>query len=200
MERDRSARSLVLPGVSIFEAGLSRRIWSAVNSLHSEPEPLPGRGASLLIWSPHLPISFTDFHRTWKTIWPVLSANLLGISTRTSQDIIFYGPLLLPAERALLVLGLALLLWHWRHPAAFLILASGFGRLACRRHARGVSEQCATSNQSLDSCLPSLLRCVGTARMGVGNGWQVRIRTPLALDIAGRHQSELRYSCLAGAI
>jgi 4-amino-4-deoxy-L-arabinose transferase-like glycosyltransferase len=88
-----------------------------------------GRGASLLIWSPHIPISFTDFHRAWKTIWPVLSENLLGISTHTSQDIIFYEPLLIPAESALLVLGVALLLWHWRHPAAFLILASGLGVL-----------------------------------------------------------------------
>src|SRR4029453_9401403 len=88
-----------------------------------------GRGASLLIWSPHIPISFADFQRAWKTIWPVLSENLLGISTHTSQDIIFYGPLFLPAESALLVLGLALLLWHWRHPAAFLILASGLGVL-----------------------------------------------------------------------
>jgi 4-amino-4-deoxy-L-arabinose transferase-like glycosyltransferase len=88
-----------------------------------------GRGTSLLIWSPHIPISFADFHRSLKTIWPVLSENLLGISTHTSQDIIFYGPLLLPAESALLVLGVALLLWRWRHPAAFLILASGLGVL-----------------------------------------------------------------------
>jgi dolichyl-phosphate-mannose-protein mannosyltransferase len=88
-----------------------------------------GRGTSLLIWSPHIPISFADLHRAWKTIWPVLSENLLGISTHTSQDIIFYGPLLLPAEGALLVLGLALLLWNWRHPAAFLMLASGLGVL-----------------------------------------------------------------------
>jgi hypothetical protein len=88
-----------------------------------------GRGANLLIWSPHIPISFADLHRAWKTIWPVLSENLLGISTHTSQDIIFYGPLLLPAESALLVLGVALLLRHWRHPAAFLILASGLGVL-----------------------------------------------------------------------
>lgn len=88
-----------------------------------------GRGASLLIWSPHIPISFADFHRALKTIWPVLSENLLGISTHTSQDIIFYRPLLLPAEASLLILGVALLLWHWRHPAAFLILASGLGVL-----------------------------------------------------------------------
>ncbi len=88
-----------------------------------------GRGASLLIWSPHIPISFADLHAAWKKIWPVLSENLLGISTHTSQDIIFYGPLLLPAESALLVLGVALLLWHWRHPTAFLVLASGLGVL-----------------------------------------------------------------------
>jgi 4-amino-4-deoxy-L-arabinose transferase-like glycosyltransferase len=88
-----------------------------------------GRGASLLIWSPHIPISFADFHTAWKTIWPLLSENLLGISTQSSQDIIFYAPLLLPAEAALLILGVALLLWHWRHPAAFLILGSGLGVL-----------------------------------------------------------------------
>ena len=86
-----------------------------------------GRGTSLLIWSPHIPHSFADFHKACTTIWPVLSENLLGISTHTSQDIIFYAPLLLPAESALLVVGVALLLWHWRHPAAFLILASGLG-------------------------------------------------------------------------
>jgi hypothetical protein len=88
-----------------------------------------GRGASLVIWSPHIPTSLVDLHKAWKTIWPVWSENLLGISTHSSQDIIFYGPLLLPVECALLVLGVALLLWHWRHPAAFLILASGLGVL-----------------------------------------------------------------------
>ena len=51
-----------------------------------------GRGASLLIWSPHIPISFVDFHRAWTMIWPVLSENLLGISIHTSQAIIFYRP------------------------------------------------------------------------------------------------------------
>jgi 4-amino-4-deoxy-L-arabinose transferase-like glycosyltransferase len=88
-----------------------------------------GRGASLMIWSPHIPTSFKDFHSMWKTVWPVLRENLLGISIHSSQDIIFYAPLLLPVEAALLVLGVALLLWHWRHPAAFLILTSGLGVL-----------------------------------------------------------------------
>lgn len=86
-----------------------------------------GRGVSLMIWSPHIPTTFQDFQSTWKTFWPVISENLLGISTHSSQDIIFYAPLLLPAEGALLVLGVALLLWHWRHPVAFLMLTAGLG-------------------------------------------------------------------------
>jgi hypothetical protein len=41
----------------------------------------------------------------------------------------YYAPLLLPPEAALLVLGVALLVWRWRHPAAFLILLAGLGVL-----------------------------------------------------------------------
>ena len=55
-----------------------------------------GRGAILLIWSPHIPINFADCRKAWETIWPLLSENLLGISTHSSQDIIFYAPLLFP--------------------------------------------------------------------------------------------------------
>ena len=88
-----------------------------------------GRGASLMILSPHIPTGFHDLHTTWKRVWPVIRENLLGISTHSSQDIIYYAPLLLPAEAALLVLGVALLLWHWRDPAAFLMLLSGLGVL-----------------------------------------------------------------------
>jgi 4-amino-4-deoxy-L-arabinose transferase-like glycosyltransferase len=88
-----------------------------------------GRGASLIIWSPHIPTGLGDFQTARKTVWPVIRENLLGISTHSSQDIIYYAPLLLPAEAALLVLGVALLVWHWRHPAAFLMLISGLGVL-----------------------------------------------------------------------
>jgi len=88
-----------------------------------------GRGASLMIWFPHIPMRFQDLQAAWKTVWPVIRENLLGISTHSSQDVIYYAPLLLPAEAALFVLGVALLLWHWRHPTAFLILVSGFGVL-----------------------------------------------------------------------
>jgi len=41
----------------------------------------------------------------------------------------YFAPLLLAAEAALLVLGVALLVWRWRHPAAFLLLLSGLGVL-----------------------------------------------------------------------
>ncbi len=114
---------LLLAGSYVIGFGplLSHFIWN--------PNLYFGRGASLMIWSPHIPTSFKDLHSMWKTVWPVLRENLLGVSTHSSQDIIFYAPLLLPAEAALLVLGVALLLWHWRHPAAFLILTSGLGVL-----------------------------------------------------------------------
>jgi 4-amino-4-deoxy-L-arabinose transferase-like glycosyltransferase len=87
-----------------------------------------GRGASLMTWN-HIPASWSDVHQMWHTLWPIMSANLLGISTHSSQDIMYYAPLLLKPEAALLVLGTALLVWRWRHPAAFLVLLSGLGVL-----------------------------------------------------------------------
>ncbi len=48
-----------------------------------------GRGASLLIWPPHIPTSFSDIQTACRTIWPVFYENLLAISTHPSQDIIF---------------------------------------------------------------------------------------------------------------
>jgi hypothetical protein len=65
----------------------------------------------------------------WHTLWPIICQNLLGISTQSAQDILYYAPLLMPAEAALLVLGVALLIWRWQHPAAFLVLLSGLGVL-----------------------------------------------------------------------
>jgi hypothetical protein len=41
----------------------------------------------------------------------------------------YFAPLLFVAEAALLLLGVALLIWRWRHPAAFLLLLSGLGVL-----------------------------------------------------------------------
>ena len=87
-----------------------------------------GRGAGLMTWN-RIPASWHDVQQMWNTLWPIMSENLLGISTQSAQDIMYCAPLLLPAEAALLVLGVALLVWRWRHPAAFLILLSGLGVL-----------------------------------------------------------------------
>jgi hypothetical protein len=87
-----------------------------------------GRGAQMMIWN-HIPADWNDLVLMAQTLWPVISENLLGISTHTSQDIMYYGPLLMVPEAALLVLGVALLLWKWRDPAAFLLLLSGLGVL-----------------------------------------------------------------------
>jgi hypothetical protein len=87
-----------------------------------------GRGAGLMTWN-RIPVTWYDLQQMWNTLWPIMSENLLGISTRSSQDIMYYAPLLLAAEAALLVLGVALLVWRWRHPAAFLLLLSGLGVL-----------------------------------------------------------------------
>ena len=143
-----------------------------------------GRGASLLIWSPHIPISFVDFHRAWTMIWPVLSENLLGISTHTSQAIIFYRPLLLPAESAVLVLGVALLFWHWRHPAAFLILASGLGVLLVGGALLAYPNSVPPLINHWTPCLLGLLCCAGSTCRRMDNGGTIGVGIPFAVDFA----------------
>lgn len=83
-----------------------------------------GRGTAMLTWN-RIPSSLQELQQMTRTLWPIISENLLGISTHSGQDITYFAPLLLPAEAALLVLGVALLVWRWRHPAAFLLLFSG---------------------------------------------------------------------------
>jgi 4-amino-4-deoxy-L-arabinose transferase-like glycosyltransferase len=94
----------------------------------THPHLYYGRGAGLMTWN-RIPTSLQDLQQMWNTLWPIMSENLLGISAQSAQDIMYYAPLLLPAEAALLVLGGALLLWRWRNPAAFLVLLSGIGVL-----------------------------------------------------------------------
>jgi hypothetical protein len=81
-----------------------------------------------MTWN-RIPTSWHDLQQMWKTLWPIMSTNLLGISTYSAQDIMYYAPLLLGIEAALLVLGVALMAWRWRHPAAFLLLLSGLAVL-----------------------------------------------------------------------
>jgi len=87
-----------------------------------------GRGASLMTWN-RIPANWHDLQQMWHTLWPIISENLLGISTQSAQDIMYYAPLLPRAEAALLVLGVAFLIWRWPHPAAFLVLLYGLGVL-----------------------------------------------------------------------
>jgi len=81
-----------------------------------------------MTWN-RIPANWHDLQQMWHTLWPIISENLLGISTQSAQDIMYYAPLLLKAEAALLVLGVAFLIWRWQHPAAFLVLLSGLGVL-----------------------------------------------------------------------
>ena len=94
----------------------------------THPGSYYGRGAGLMTWN-RIPSTWHDLQQMWTTLWPIMSENLLGISTQSAQDIMYYARLLVPAEAALLVLGVALLAWRWRHPAAFLVLLSGLGVL-----------------------------------------------------------------------
>jgi len=90
----------------------------------THPRLYYGRGAGMLVWN-RIPANWQDVHQMWNTLWPIISENLLGVSTHSGQDITYFAPLLLPAEAALLILGIALLAWRWWHPAAFLVLLSG---------------------------------------------------------------------------
>jgi hypothetical protein len=89
-----------------------------------------GRGAEqgALLWD-HIPRDLADLQLMWTTLWPPMASNLLGVSTISGEDSVYWAPLLFTGEAALLVLGFALLVWQWRHPAAFLMLLSGAGVL-----------------------------------------------------------------------
>ncbi len=86
------------------------------------PQMWLGRATSELVTPLHIPANWDGWVAAWTAIAPQLQANLLGVSVVPSQDGVFFAPLLLPAEAVLLVLGLGVLLWRWRHPGAFLIL------------------------------------------------------------------------------
>lgn len=94
----------------------------------THPNLYVGHGASVLVWN-HIPTSLEDLGAMWFTLWPLFAQNLLGFSTIPSQEIIYFAPMLLPVEAAFLILGVALLIRDWRHPAAFLMLLTGLGVL-----------------------------------------------------------------------
>ena len=83
-----------------------------------------GHGSSLLIWNQQ-PNGLAEPLAIAGALWPSLVENLLGFSTHPSQELVYFAPMLLPVEAALLVLGTALLAWRWKRPADFLVLFSG---------------------------------------------------------------------------
>lgn len=87
-----------------------------------------GRGQGVLTWN-HIPTNWEDVQLMWNTLWTLMSSNLLAVGTAGGGDPLYTSPLLFPVEAALLALGVALLVWRWRQPSAFLILLSGFGVL-----------------------------------------------------------------------
>ena len=89
-----------------------------------DPSRYISHGRSVLLWN-HIPQSWADFHLMWATLWPVVQLNLLAVSTIADTGTYYYAPLLFPVEAALLVVGLVLMIWHWRHPAVFLLLIAG---------------------------------------------------------------------------
>jgi 4-amino-4-deoxy-L-arabinose transferase-like glycosyltransferase len=86
------------------------------------------QGAKPLTWN-HFPVSLDDVVNMWNTLWPIFARNLLTISTLPATDSFYFSTMLMPIEAALLVLGVALLVWRWRQPVCFLLLISGFGVL-----------------------------------------------------------------------
>jgi hypothetical protein len=95
--------------------------------LHN-PDLYIGRGAGVITWN-HIPGSWDDLVLMWNTLWPLIQQNLLTFSTLPANDSVYFAPLLMPLEAALLALGAAVLVWRWRHPAAFLMLLAGAGVL-----------------------------------------------------------------------
>ena len=89
-----------------------------------DPSRYISHGKSVLLWN-HIPQSWADFHIMWATLWPVVQLNLLAISTIADTGTYYYAPLLFPVEASLLIVGLGLMVWQWRHPAAFLLLLAG---------------------------------------------------------------------------
>jgi 4-amino-4-deoxy-L-arabinose transferase-like glycosyltransferase len=92
------------------------------------PDLYFGRGTRMLLWD-HIPRDAGDWQVMWNTLWPLLVKNLLAVNTIPSIDGVYWSPLLLAGEAALLALGVALLAWQWRHPAAFVLLTAGAGVL-----------------------------------------------------------------------
>jgi hypothetical protein len=159
------------PGGFLLLAGSYFVGFGPLLFIHSEPKPLPGPRSK----PPDLVTAHSDQFRRFP---PGLENDLASVvrelawnqHSHFTRHHILWALTVTCRERAP---GPGLWL-------AFVALASSVRlshtriRVGCfvrGRNARDISQQRATSDQSLDSRLPSLLCCVGAARRRVGNVW-----------------------------
>ena len=81
-----------------------------------------GRGISMLNVPPTLPDTPSRVVTDWVILSPLVERNVLSLSVIPGADTVYYSPLLLPPEAGLLVIGIGILIRHWRHPGSFLLL------------------------------------------------------------------------------
>ena len=86
-----------------------------------------GRGLQYLNVPPGIPTTAQGWLDDWNILAPIVAKNFLGLSVIENRDSVWFAPLLLPPEAVLVLLGVAVLLWRWRQPAAFLVLLWGAG-------------------------------------------------------------------------
>jgi 4-amino-4-deoxy-L-arabinose transferase-like glycosyltransferase len=89
------------------------------------PDMWAGRGLSRLNVPPIAPTSWDALAAYWNALAPLARLNFLSLSVIPSADHVYWGAFMLPAEAMLLLLGMGVLVWRWRRPDAFLILAWG---------------------------------------------------------------------------
>jgi 4-amino-4-deoxy-L-arabinose transferase-like glycosyltransferase len=104
-----------------FVAGFGPLIGYFIQS----PAMWPSRGVYFLTVPAAIPSSWAEWVRDWNILAPLAVKNFLGLSVIGGLDKVYYAPLLLPLEGALLLLGIGLLIWRWRQPASFLVLLWG---------------------------------------------------------------------------
>jgi len=86
------------------------------------PQMWYSRALSRLSVPPAIPTTLEALTRDWKILAPLAARNFLAIGVLPSRDTVWYNPLLLAPEAALVALGGGLLLWRWRQPGSFLVL------------------------------------------------------------------------------
>jgi 4-amino-4-deoxy-L-arabinose transferase-like glycosyltransferase len=91
------------------------------------PQMWVSRGLSIMNVPAQIPATWAGWMSDWQILAPLAWRNFLGLSVEPGRDLVYFAPLLLPAEAVLLVLGLALLIRRWRQPAAFLLLLAAGG-------------------------------------------------------------------------